>query len=93
MPPRGRPVIAAELARVLKVGGLLAFADSIQPGDEPRLARLLEIFPAYFHEPYYSDYGRTDLPRLFADCGLVQRDSDRAFLTKAILFEKRAAAA
>jgi ubiquinone/menaquinone biosynthesis C-methylase UbiE len=88
LPPRVRPVIAAELSRVLKPGGLLAFADSIQPGDEPRLARLLEVFPAYFHEPYYSDYGAVDLPKLFAGHGLVERSRDRAFLTKAILFEK-----
>jgi SAM-dependent methyltransferase len=83
-------LIAAELARVLKPGGLLAFADSIQPTDEPRLERLLQVFPAYFHEPYYSDYGAVDLPKLFAGHGLVERGRDRAFLTKAILFEKDA---
>ena len=88
LPPRVRPVITAELSRVLKPGGLLAFADSIQPSDEPRLARLLEVFPAYFHEPYYSDYGAVDLPKLFAGHGLVERGRDHAFLTKAILFEK-----
>ncbi len=88
LPPRVRPLIAAELARVLKPGGLLAFADSIQPSDEPRLERLLQVFPAYFHEPYYSDYGTVDLPQLFAGHGLVERSLDRAFLTKAILFEK-----
>lgn len=88
LPPRVRPIIAAELARVLKPGGFLAFADSIQPSDEPRLARLLEVFPAYFHEPYYSDYGTLDLAGLFAAHGLAERDCDRAFLTKAVLFEK-----
>jgi ubiquinone/menaquinone biosynthesis C-methylase UbiE len=90
LPPRVRPLITAELARVLKPGGLLAFADSIQPTDEPRLERLLQVFPAYFHEPYYSDYGAVDLPELFAGHGLVERGRDRAFLTKAILFEKGA---
>jgi ubiquinone/menaquinone biosynthesis C-methylase UbiE len=89
LPPRVRASVAGELSRVLKVGGFLALADSIQPSDEPRLARLLEVFPAYFHEPYYSDYGATDLPGLFAPHGLVERSRDRAFLTKAILFEKR----
>ena len=88
LPPRVRPVIAAELARVLKPGGLLAFADSIQPEDEPRMGRLLQVFPAYFHEPYYSDYGTLDLAALFAGHGLAERARDRAFLTKAILFEK-----
>ena len=88
LPPRYRPVVAAEIARVLKPGGLLAFADSVQPGDEPRLARLLEVFPAYFHEPYYADYSRTDLAALFAEAGLMERARDQAFLTKAVLYEK-----
>jgi ubiquinone/menaquinone biosynthesis C-methylase UbiE len=90
LPPKVRPAVAAEIARVLRPGGLLAFADSIQPADEPRLARLLEVFPAYFHEPYYADYAATDLRALFAAAGLRARASDKAFLTKAILFEKTA---
>lgn len=88
LPPRLRPVVAKEIARVLKPGGMLAFADSVQPVDEPRLAWLLEAFPAYFHEPYYADYCRTDLDSLFAGAGLSARGRDNAFLTKAILFEK-----
>jgi ubiquinone/menaquinone biosynthesis C-methylase UbiE len=88
LPPVVRPSVARELARVLAPGGLLAFADSIQPADEPRLARLLEAFPAYFHEPYYASYSRMDLPALFADAGLTPIGSDRAFLTKALLFQK-----
>jgi ubiquinone/menaquinone biosynthesis C-methylase UbiE len=88
LPRKVRPVIARELARVLKPGGLLAFADSIQPQDEPRLERLLQVFPAYFHEPYYADYAATDLSALIAETGLAERARDRAFLTKAILFEK-----
>jgi len=89
LPPAVRPAIAREMARVLAPGGLLAFADSIQPADEPRLARLLEAFPAYFHEPYYASYSRTDLVALFADAGLTPISADRAFLTKALLFQKR----
>ena len=88
LPPRYRPVVAGEIARVLKPGGLLAFADSLQPADEPRLTRLLEAFPAYFHEPYYADYSRTDLTALFAEAGLAERARDKAFLTKAVLYEK-----
>ncbi len=89
LPPKVRPVVAAEIARVLKPGGLLAFADSVQPVDEPRLARLLEAFPAYFHEPYYASYCALDLAALFGDRALVVQDADKAFLTKAMLFQKR----
>ena len=88
LPPKIRPLVAAEIARVLKPGGLLALADSIQPSDEPNLARLLEAFPAYFHEPYYQSYGETDLTALFAAAGLTERARDSAFLTKAVLFAK-----
>jgi ubiquinone/menaquinone biosynthesis C-methylase UbiE len=88
LPPRVRPRVAAEIARVLKPGGVLAFADSIQPVDEPRLERMLVNFPAYFHEPFYGSYSETDLPALFGEAGLALVDSDAAFLTKAILFEK-----
>lgn len=88
LPPRYRPVIAAEMARILKPGGLLAFGDSIQPADEPDLQRLLEVFPAFFHEPYYESYAQTDLEGLFAQAGLIKIDDDRAFLTKALLFQK-----
>lgn len=88
LPPRVRPVVAASLARVLKPGGALVFVDSVQPGDTPELARLLEAFPVYFHEPYYGSYAQTDLAGLFAEAGLRVVGEDRAFLTKALLLEK-----
>jgi ubiquinone/menaquinone biosynthesis C-methylase UbiE len=88
LPPRVRSLVAAEIARVLKPGGVLAFADSVQGQDEPELARLLETFPAFFHEPYYDSYQATDFDTLFGAAGLVRKDADKAFLTKAVLFEK-----
>ena len=88
LPPKVRGAVATEIARVLRPGGLLAFADALQGADEPRLARLLEVFPAYFHEPYFASYETTDLPALFAAAGLTLREKDQAFLTKALLLEK-----
>lgn len=88
LPPRVRRMVAAEIARVLKPGGHLALADSVQAGDEPELARMLRSFPAYFHEPFYASYQETDLPALFAGAGLKLVEDDKAFLTKAWLFEK-----
>ncbi len=88
LPPRVRPVVAASLARVLKPGGVLVLVDSVQPADTPDLARLLEAFPVYFHEPYYASYAETDLPSLFGAVGLRLVAEDRAFLTKALLLEK-----
>ena len=62
LPPKVRAAVAAEIARVLKPGGRFALANSIQPTDEPRLGRLLEAFPAYFHEPFFAEL-RRDRPR------------------------------
>jgi ubiquinone/menaquinone biosynthesis C-methylase UbiE len=88
LPPNVRAAVAAEIGRVLKPGGRFALADSIQPTDEPRLGRLLEAFPAYFHEPFFPSYAETDLPALFGAAGLRPVADDAAFLTKALLFEK-----
>ena len=88
LPPTVRAAVAAEIARVLKPGCLFALADSIQPVDEPRLARLLEAFPAYFHEPFYESYAKADLAALYGKAGLRPVGADAAFLTKALLFEK-----
>ncbi len=88
LPPRVRVAVAGEIARVLKPGGLLAFADSIQAQDGPELARLLDAFPAFFHEPYYSTYQACDLAALFGGAGLALRGHDQAFLTKALLFAR-----
>jgi ubiquinone/menaquinone biosynthesis C-methylase UbiE len=90
LPPRVRPRVAAEIARVLKPGGCFALADAIQTADQPAMGRLLEFFPAYFHEPFFADYCVQDLDRLFGDAGLVREDADHAFLTKAVLYRKRA---
>ena len=73
---------------MLKPGGLLAFADSIQAQDGPELARMLEAFPALFHEPFFGTYQTTDLPALFGGAGLELAGRDQAFLTKALLFAK-----
>ncbi len=88
LPPRVRPVVAAEFARVLKPGGVLAFADSVQAEDAPEMARLLEAFPVLFHEPFYASYQSTDLPALFGAAGLELRGRDSAFMTKALLLER-----
>jgi ubiquinone/menaquinone biosynthesis C-methylase UbiE len=88
LPPRVRPVVAAELARVLRPGGVLAFADSVQATDRPDLERLLQAFPVFFHEPFYDSFQTEDLRQLFGDAGLTQEAEDMAFLTKARLFRK-----
>lgn len=88
LPPGVRKNVAAEIARLLKPGGVLVLADTIQYGDEPGFDILLENFPRGFHEPYYDSYCRTDLGELFRDAGLAPGDETLAFLTKVSTFTK-----
>ncbi len=88
LPPKVRPTVAAEMARLLKPGGILVFVDSLQYGDTDGLDGLLDVFPDEFHEPYYASYAKQDLTALFEEQGLVKRDETHAFLTKVMVFEK-----
>lgn len=82
LPPEVRRRVAAEMARVLKPGGLLVFIDSLQKGDRPGWDGLLDAFPVRFHEPYYRHYTIDDLDRVFADVGLAAHSTSTAFLSK-----------
>jgi ubiquinone/menaquinone biosynthesis C-methylase UbiE len=88
LPRKVRTRVAVEVARVLKPGGRFILVDSLQKGDKPLFDVLLAAFPATFHEPYFADYGRTDLARLFGTVGLRKLDSWSAFLSKIVVFEK-----
>lgn len=88
LPPEIRRRVAAEMARVLKPGGLLVFIDSLQMGDRPAYDGLLEMFPARFHEPYYRHYAIDDLDRVFSDVGLEATEQSTAFLSKMMVRRK-----
>lgn len=88
LPPKVRPVVAGEMARVLKPGGTLILVDSIQYGDVPEFDGLLDAFPANFHEPYYKGYAEADLAALFGQAGLSRQSEETAFLSKVVTFRK-----
>lgn len=90
LPPKIRAKAAAEMARVLKPGGILVFMDSIQYGDNPGMDGLLDIFPQAFHEPFYAHYARDDLAALFTAAGLRHRDTTLAYMSKLVVLEKPA---
>ncbi|UOM33327.1 class I SAM-dependent methyltransferase [Acuticoccus sp. I52.16.1] len=88
LPPKVRPLVAAEMARVVAPGGRIVVIDSLQTGDTAELDGLLELFPQLFHEPYYRSYLTEDVSALFAAAGLELMASWPAFLSKVQLFQK-----
>jgi ubiquinone/menaquinone biosynthesis C-methylase UbiE len=88
LPPRVRPLVAQEIARVLAPGSGLVLADSLQLGDAPDLDQMLEYFPHGFHEPYYGSYLKEDLIALFEAVGFRHERTELAFLTKVLRFRR-----
>lgn len=88
LPPEVRRRVAAEMARVLKPGGLLVFIDSLQNGDKPGWDGLLDSFPVRFHEPYYRHYTIDDLDEVFSAVGLAPQATSTAFLSKVMVRRK-----
>ncbi|MEZ5994788.1 MAG: class I SAM-dependent methyltransferase [Hyphomonadaceae bacterium] len=89
LPPRVRRDVIAEVARVLKPGGVFILADSIQTGDAPDLDRMLEYFPVGFHEPYFNSYLKEDFTALLGEAGFEREDAELGFLTKVTRFRWR----
>ena len=85
LPPQVRRGVIAEVARVLKPGGLLVFVDSLQMGDRPGWDGLLEAFPVRFHEPYFRSYAIEDLDAVFDAAGLEAESRSLAFLSKVMV--------
>ena len=88
LPPEVRRVVASEMARVLKPGGLMVFVDSLQMGDRPGWDGLLEAFPVRFHEPYFRHYAIDDLDAVFGEAGLVAEKQSLAFMAKVMVRRK-----
>ena len=88
LPPRVRPKVIAEAARILKPGGAFIVADSLQFGDAPGLDGFLEYFPEGFHEPYYKGYLKWDFAPAMAKAGFTLERSTLAFLTKVNVWRK-----
>jgi len=88
LPKKIRAQVLSEMARVLKPGGLVVIVDSIQRGDQPDWDGLLDLFPYYFHEPYYAEYVAGSVDDLGRVAGLVPVTNDRAFLSRVSAFTK-----
>lgn len=90
LPPEIRRRAAHEIARVVKPDGLFLLLDSLQTGDRPEFDGLLDLFPERFHEPYFRSWLKEDILGLFDGAGFELLSVTPAFLSKAVLFRKRA---
>jgi ubiquinone/menaquinone biosynthesis C-methylase UbiE len=86
LPSDVRGKALTEMRRVLKPGGLVVIVDSIQRGDHPSWDGLLDLFPHYFHEPYYAEYANGSLEDWCGTAELVPYSRERAFLSKVAAF-------
>jgi len=87
LPPGVRRAVVSEIRRVLKLGGMLVFIDSLQPGDEPDYDAMLDYFPVAFHEPYYASYLREDLDRLWSP-GFTPDQRVPAYFSKVLSYRR-----
>jgi ubiquinone/menaquinone biosynthesis C-methylase UbiE len=86
LPPKIRCRVLAEMVRVLRQGGLAVIIDSIQKGDHAGWDGLIDLFPHYFHEPYYAQYAAGNLETWVDEADLVPFSVERAFLSKVTAF-------
>ena len=90
LPRKVRAAVVAEMARVLKPGGRAIISDSALETDRPEWKGLFDLFPYYFHEPYFADWLTSDPDTLFTTCGLTPVATEVAFLSRVMVFERPA---
>ena len=73
---------------MLKPGGRLVLVDSLQRGDKPDYDGLLELFPQFYHEPYYAGYIKEGFGSMAEAFGLTHTRDVMAYLSKVMVFDK-----
>ena len=84
VPEADRRTVLAELARVVKPGGLVVLQDSAQLDDAPELAPFLHAFGREMHEPYYDNYLNDPLPGLLEGAGLRLEGERSDYLARTV---------
>jgi ubiquinone/menaquinone biosynthesis C-methylase UbiE len=84
LPAAIRHQVVKEKLRVLKPGGLVGIADSLQLGDDSELDWALRDFPVNFHEPFYKNYIENPLGDLLEEHSGRRSQQENHFLTKLV---------
>lgn len=87
LPEKIRGEVVKEWFRVLKPGGKVFFVDSAQKGEVP-YDRVLEGFTIIAHEPYYENYTKQDLVKLFQDQGFTVDTTEVHWVSKLLVATK-----
>jgi len=90
LPRNARRRVIAEMARVVRPGGLIVLEDSAQLADSAEIAEALTSFPAEFHEPFFADYLEDDLAEVLEAAGLVVTARESHLVARVVVAQRPA---
>ncbi len=82
IPSDVREKVLKETQRVLKPEGVMAFCDSLQVDDDPKLNEVLRQFPIDYHEPFYKNYTLWKTKETLESLGYKEIESHYRLLSK-----------
>tara|TARA_Y100001968_G_scaffold318055_1_gene347786 strand:- start:1092 stop:2156 length:1065 start_codon:yes stop_codon:yes gene_type:complete len=82
LPREARQNVLNECFRIIKPGGKLILADSIQISDSPKFITIMESFHKIFHEPFYYDYIKDDIDSRIKEAGFKEISAKSYFMTR-----------
>ncbi len=74
--------VLEESHRVLKSKGVFVMVDALQEQDAQGFAEPLRRFPKEFHEPFFANYTKNPMEKLFDEVGFLDQKSELGFFSK-----------